>query len=255
MRKILALILLITISYTQSYSQISLEIGYYSMSKLKTKNFNDFHISDWELYGLGQNTGESRMLVPLSSKHFYKECQSIYFAFGFDISKRFSIVFDLPIIIDQEIIGVDVNIGGIFNFINNESFTLGTIAKLGYANRSFKLENLKIVEGYSKPLEIGDETYLDGFTLDAAFMGMSYNVGLTSRIYFIKNFFYLHGEIGYGGGIFGDIKFENIDLEIDDTRIVEPNETNNPAKLSPEIEQRGMYFSFGLGITMGSNCF
>lgn len=226
---------------------------------LQTSGFDDFHISDWERYGLkilNSSSAEGRVSVPLSSFQgsnltvgigaglYYGLTDGIDagadFQFGFGSANTFTFL-----------LGTDLKL------INGDKFKLGIMPKIGYASVSANVGTISLIRGYTNPVIITEGTFGNGDNLKVKIGGFATQVALTPS-FSLSDKIDLRTQIGYNFSFLGkaqikatkagstDSTQDGITINLESPAVVKTDGRNTQANVSPEAQVRGLTFSIGI---------
>ncbi len=225
------------------------EITYYgglNMNTISTQDFNNFHISDWETYGLGTSTSEGRVSIPLGDRDVAGENPGILLGATTPIGSGLNAIGEI-----QYGLGNVTYIGlftGVSYALIDGSFSLGITPKLGYISATADFGAIELIDGYTPPVIIPEGTFTNGDSLSMDMSGFAIQVGLTPSFQ-VSDQIGIFGQIGYGMSFVSDpvIKVnDEIEIPLTATGVVKDDFSGTQAGLNPEAGTSGLYFQMGI---------
>ncbi len=230
-------------------------------SPLETVDFVDFHVSDWEKYGLGG--AEGRVSLPLSERAYSGQAGGILLGIESEIQEGISVFAEGAVFVpsDDFIVG-ELSLGPRF-FKKASKATLSISPKIGYILGNVGFGKVNLIEGTTAPVILDEGTFNVGDEIRTDISALSY--GLTGKAdYSLGDKFGLYLEVGYKGGISDDAEVvtnpegnpENkTSIKLDSPAVVNPASPtdedypttgNNPMNMQPKIEVQGTTFQIGI---------
>jgi hypothetical protein len=221
------------------------------MQGINNQNMLDFHISDWQEFGLGSLEG--RVSVPLSERQL---SSSVFFNIGAEFAER--VTLDISIGFGK-INFVSGMLGGNYKFIKGEKFKLGINPKIGYASVTANMGEVAVIPGKTPPVIIGDNSFTVGDKIRVQTNGFLAQVGLVPE-YQVTERIGIRASIGYSYFLGGKAKVKittsdantgDVELVLTDRSIVKPNGTSQQYANEPKFGLTGLVFQ--LGVSYGLN--
>lgn len=256
-------ILLLALTYQPAaVAQGFFSIGFSSAPDINCEDFENFHVSDWQEFGLGMEQGEGRIAVPLRDKQYAGSTRGFFIGFGGNAAENFGVLFDMPFTFGNDIWGMDLMAGVRYDFLATDMFYVGLHPKFGYHFRSISFGHTHLLSGYTSPVVIPTHnsnsiytdrtTFVGGDHLKTVVHGIGYQVSLDIRFQ-LAGAMFIKAEIGYAGSSFGDMKLKvgGTKLRLDNPSVVKDDFTATPANINPEIEMGGLFFNAGFEFRFG----
>ena len=228
----------------QSFEKELLTVyGGISIIPVKAIDFEDFHISDWENYGLG--TSEGRVVVPLASN---TPGNSIGLNLGvnYELSEKLSALFEINysftgISITQILLGVN------YSFVQNETFSLGFVPKLGYSIASASFGAIEVLPNKTPPVILPEGTFYEGDELTMELSGLIAQLGLNANYAISSNigaFVNLNYGLAFGGS--GVLMASGLEIPMTANGVVKDDFTSTQAAIEPNAKIQGLGFTIGI---------
>jgi len=239
---------------------LSVYAGIYS-PPLETIDFENFHVSDWEQYGLGG--AEGRVSLPLSSKSFSGFAPGLTLGATAVLAENFSVFVELAgTLPDKDFFIGELSVGpGVV--ANVGRLRISMLPRVGYMLGQVDFGQVELIEGTTAPVILSEGTLNVGDDIRADIGAFSY--GISGKVDFgLGDVFGIYAEFGYKGGVsdkpeivtFTEGDYENRTvIPLDSPAIVAPvypwadnyqTRGNDPAYLAPDIKMQGVMIQIGL---------
>jgi hypothetical protein len=199
MRKNTLLLIVLFLISNMTYAQSIKIYGGLSTYGVSTTDFQDFHISDWENYGLksvNPSSSEGRVSVPLSEKIPSAINLGIFLGGAYSLSEKLDVVGELQYgLASTQYIGVFLGID--YNLIEKEKFSLGIKPMFGYIQASANFGEIEVINSYTPPVILPEGTFNVGETLTMSMNGLGLQAALTPK-YMVSEAIGIYASIGYG---------------------------------------------------------
>ena len=153
--------------------------GGISINSITTSEFQNFHLSDWEDYGLGGSEG--RVSIPLGDKDPAGTNLSFLGGGISPLSDNLNAIVEFQIGLGN-ISYTALYVGVTYNLINGESFKLGITPKAGYTLATADFGEIELISGYTPPVIIPEGTFTNGDKLTMDMTGVGVQIGITPSI-------------------------------------------------------------------------
>ena len=245
--KVITLIFLLATFLVKSQSlfdkgQLTYFIGAKTVP-LKTNDFEDFHISDWESFGLGPQEG--RVFVPLASS---EPKNSI----GIVLGANYAFTEKIEGLIEFSYAPGDFNttqllFGANYFFFTKDKFRFGYSGKIGYGTASSNFGEIEILPGKTPPVILSEGTFNEGDDLRMEISTTTIFLGFTSN-YTINEKIGLFTNLGYALSIGSKAVIEASETEIplNSSGIVKPDGSSTQANINPSVKIQGIDLSVGI---------
>jgi len=256
MNKIISIVFVVTSLYGQAFdiSKVTYYGGIHS-NNISTSGFANFHLSDWETYGLkndNSSNAEGRVNVPLGDKDITGNIMGIYFGSEYPMTNRINSLVELQVGLGKvtygaAFLGIEVNV------IKKDKFSLGIMPKIGGGIVSADFGSISLIDGYQAPVIIPEGTFTDGDSLSMEIIGTAFQIGITPS-YKINDKISITGQAGYSISSISEstIKVnDEVEIPLDATGVVKVDYTGTHADLNPTADTGGIYFQFGIRYKMG----
>jgi len=249
--KVLSLAILLLSMLTMNAQLENLKIyGGVNVAGSSSTDFTNFHISDWENYGLvsvDPSSNEGRVAVNLKEMEAASVSAGIFVGADYSLSKRFSAIGEVQYSlsgISQLGVGLGIN----FKVISGEKFSLGLTPKIGYNTGSVDLGKISIIGEYTPPVILPEGTFDEGDKLSMKFSGIFSSIGISPE-------FKITDKVGIRSFIGYNISFSKSDgvecndvlLPMDARGVVKDDLSSAQAGITPSVSNTG--FSLQLGIS------
>ena len=223
--------------------------GGLNMNGTSSKDFDNFHISDWQNYGLLSQDPESeegRVAVNLSDKKPKSMTTGIHFGIGFAITKKLDVELELQ----KGFSGVEYT--GIFasvnyDFYQKKRFKLGANAKIGMVSAKADFGTISLLPNYTPPVILPEGTFDNGDQLEMQMSGLGVSIGLTPE-YKIANHFSIRGLVGYQFSFASDptLEVNGLSLPMSAKGVVKNDYSATQAGINPTFNVSGINLQLGL---------
>ena len=224
--------------------------GGISINSITTSEFQNFHLSDWEDYGLGGSEG--RVSIPLGDKDPAGTNLSFLGGGISPLSDNLNAIVEFQIGLGN-ISYTALYVGVTYNLINGESFKLGITPKAGYSLATADFGEIELISGYTPPVIIPEGTFTNGDKLTMDMTGVGVQIGITPSIK-INDQIGILVQAGYELSFASDpVIMVNDDIEIPMTAIgvVKDDLSGTQAGINPSAETGGVFFQFGISYKLG----
>lgn len=241
---LLGLILIcFSIGYSQSFEKFDTYFGI-SSTNVSTTDFKNFHISDWEAYGLG--SGEGRVAVPLGDNDIAGQNLSILVGGISPLYSRIDAIVEGHVGLGS--ISYIAGFAGInLKLINGESFKLGITPKFGYTSVLADFGTVEVLPGKTPPVILSEGKFNVGDKLSMDLSGLGINIGATASLHITKSIGIIVSA-GYQLSFAGDpkIKAGEINIPMDSDGVVKNDFSSSQAGLNPTASVSGISFQAGI---------
>jgi len=232
----------------QSFETIDVYGGASSITITST-DFNNFHISDWERYGLG--THEGRVAVPLGDNDIAGQ------NFNFLIGASSPLISRVDLLGEAHVRLGDVSYNAFFlganlNILNNDRFKFSFTPKLGYIMSTANFGNIEVLPSKMPPVILSEGTFYEGDTLSMDLTGLGAQIALTATL-FINETIGITAQVGQGISFIEDPKIVvnssiggKTEIPMESPGVVKDDFSSTQAGLDPEASTNGLIFQFGL---------
>jgi hypothetical protein len=204
MKKIIILLSLIIFCFTtNAQNKVG---GKFFIGIIKTPqntgvNFIDFDVSDYLRF---PPPDDARAHIPLGEKDLSSPNWGLNLGVIAPINKQFDFLLDFQFSFGNSYNGLFL-FGSTFNVVNNNYFTFGPTAKIGFAYTKIYLGKVSVDNANAVVTAEGD--FYDGDNMSASVFGFAYQVGFTGTCKLNKKLS-LFGQFGLGGAIMGLMSIE-----------------------------------------------
>jgi|TARA_Y100000310_G_scaffold141281_1_gene140702 hypothetical protein len=224
--------------------------GGISINSITTSEFQNFHLSDWEDYGLGGSEG--RVSIPLGDKDPAGTNLSFLGGGISPLSDNLNAIVEFQIGLG-DISYTALYVGVTYNLINGESFKLGITPKAGYTLATADFGEIELISGYTPPVIIPEGTFTNGDKLTMDMTGVGVQIGITPSIK-INDQIGILVQAGYELSFASDpviMVNDEIEIPMTATGVVKADGSGTQAGLNPTAETGGMCFQFGISYKLG----
>ena len=218
--------------------------GGVSILPVKTVDFEDFHISDWENYGLG--TSEGRVLVPLETNKPKSMSIGVLLGANYELSEKLNALLEINyavsgISITQALVGIN------YSLVDNDKISLGFTPKVGYTIASAEFGAIEVLPNKTPPVILPEGTFYEGDLLTMEMAGINVQLGfnakykITEQIGAFANVYY-----GLSFGSEGALMASGLEIPMTANGVVKNDLTSTQAGISPNVKIQGL--GFGLGV-------
>jgi hypothetical protein len=150
----------------------------------------------------------------------------------------------------KNVFGVDILVGGTYNFITKGKISLGVTPKIGYSLRQISLGAVTEIRG-TPPVVGAGGSFNVGDVLATNVSGFAYGLGFTG-VYQVSEKIGVRFNLGYQGASLGKPKLQvtpkgggtSFDLDLQSPDIVEMS-NRNAANIDPKVKLNGLSLSVG----------
>ena len=217
---------------------------------IETSDFNNFHISDWETYGLkseSSSSAEGRLNVPLADKDPGGSNLNLLLGAISQVSNNLDGLAEVQVGLG-DLTYVSLYVGANYKLINSGKFSLGITPKVGYTSATADFGAIELISNYTAPVIIDEGRFTNGDSLTMDLSGAGIQLGITPSIK-INNSLGLYLQAGY------DLSFaskpvikvnEEIEIPMNSNAVVRTDLTGTQADLSPDAKIGGLLFQLGI---------
>lgn len=229
--------------------------GGISMNSITTSEFENFHISDWQSYGLlSENpySSEGRVSIPLGDKDPAGSNLSFLGGVISPLSDNLNAIVEFQMGLG-DVSYTGLYLGVTYNLINGKSFKLGITPKAGYSMATADFGEIELISGYTPPVIITEGTFTNGDKLTMDMSGVGVQIGITPSIK-INDQIGILVQAGYELSFASDpVIMVNDDIEIPMTAtgVVKDNLSGTQAGINPSAATGGVFFQFGISYKLG----
>lgn len=241
----LIIMLFSKLASSQSFFETG-ELTYYLGAKtvpLQTRDFEDFHISDWEGFGLGSQEG--RVSVPLANS----EPES---SIGVTIGAMYGFTEKTDILAELTLgfggfSTTQLLFGANYYFYVKEKLRFGYSGKVGFGRGRSNFGEIEVLPGKTPPVILSEGTFNEGDDLKIELSTTTINLGLTSQYRFNKKIgFFASAGYVFSFGSKAVLKANETEIPLNSNGIVKPNGTSAQANINPTANIQGIDLSFGV---------
>jgi hypothetical protein len=216
-------------------------------------DFVNFHISDWENYGLLANDPsslEGRVAVNLTDVEPGFINLGIFVGADYSLSDKLSALGEIQYNLSG-ISNLGINAGVTYNWTNSEKIRQGLSLRLGYNTGSADLGTVSVIENYTPPVVLTEGTFDDGDALSMEFSGLVIGFGLSTDIK-ISDKIGLRIEPGYQLGFMSSdgLIAGGVAVPMSSAAVVQPDGQNTQAGILPDISSSGAYIKLGVSYNL-----
>ena len=224
--------------------------GGINMNSITTSEFENFHISDWQNYGIGG--AEGRVSIPLRDKDPAGSNMNLLVGASLPISDKLNALAEFQMGLGS-VSYTAVYLGGTFNLINGEKFKLGITPKVGYTLATADFGEIELISGYVPPVIIPEGTFTNGDELTMDMSGVGVQIGITPSLK-INDKIGILVQAGYELSFASDpviMVNDEIEIPMTATGVVKTDGSATQAGLNPAAETGGTFFQFGISYKLG----
>ena len=209
-----------------------------------TSDFTNFHISDWEQYGL--ESSEGRVAVPLGDNDIAGPNLNILVGAYTPLLNKLDGFAEAQVGVG-DISYVAGFLGVNFRFIDGESFSLGLTPKIGFASAQADFGAIELLPNKTPPVILSEGTFNVGDSLTMDISGAAIGIGLTPRIQ-LTDAIGLTSFVGFQQSITSDpeIKAGHIELPMTSNGVVKADGSSTQAGLDPTANSTGFIWQVGI---------
>lgn len=241
--------------------------GGLSVGSVKTTDFNNFCISDWEKYGLlskNASSQEGRVIVGLKeSEDKYKYSGMKIGAFigaDKDIFENGQALVEFQYNMGTNFSMMGISLGLNYDLVNGENFKLGITPKIGYSIGSVDLGlitstyivyNDGTSKKYTDPVIITEGSFAAGDKIKTDIGSLVASFGVTPS-YKLTDKLGLRAFIGMGFGIGGSSKITvqtskgDVNIDMTSKAVVQYGTGSTQAGFTPSVSPSGLILQIGL---------
>lgn len=222
-------------------------------SGIVSEDFKDFHISDWQKYGLkilNPSSNEGRVAVKLSKEKPASQILGIGLGANYLFSDRLQTTVELQGGYSKISFGAAL-VGFKLDLIKSDNFALGVSPKIGYTLAKVDLGEVKLIDNYVAPVILDEGRFTNGDKLEMEIEGALGLISLVPQIKLNENF-YFYGSISYQISFSDNSKLKAGDTEIPmkSPAVVKPDFYANPANIEPSVSLTGLNIILGVAINL-----
>ena len=243
LKNIIYLVFVITFCNAQKFEDFTL-YGGLSGVNVTTSDFSNFHVSDWERFGL--DATEGRVAVPLGDNDIAGPNLNILVGAYSPLLNKLDGFAEAQVGVG-DVSYVAVFLGVDFKFLDGESFSLGLTPKFGYTSAQADFGAIELLPGKTPPVVLSEGTFNVGDSLTMDMSGAALGIGITPRVQ-LTNEIGLTSFVGFQQSITSDPALKAGDLEIpmSSNGVVKPDGSSNQAGLDPSANSTGFIWQFGI---------
>lgn len=254
MKKILILFFLVLIvPKMDAQNKVSI-YGGLNLTGVSVNEFENFHISDWENYGLlslDPNSAEGRVAVNLANK------KPSSLTVGAVLGLFYSLAPKLDALVEVQITFSRVEykaafVGIKYDLVSTEKFTLGITPKIGFTLATANFGEISLIPGYTPPVILREGTFTNGDTLKMDISGLAASLNLTPMLKFSDKFG-LYANLGYQISFAGDPALKassasgtDVDIPMTAKGVVKSDLSATQAGIKPSILPTGLSIHLGI---------
>lgn len=256
MKKIFLLFsLVILISKIDAQSNITLYVGG-NLTGVNVTDFQNFHISDWQNYGLkvlNPGSAEGRVAVNLADKKPSSITMGAVVGLFYNLAPKLDGLVEAQITFS----GVEYKaafIGIKYDIVSSEKFTLGITPKIGYTLATANFGEVSLIQGYTPPVILPEGTFTNGDKLKMDINGFAASLNLTPKL-MINEKIGLFANLGYQISFAGDPALKatsnsgtDVDIPMSAKGVVKSNLYATQAGIKPSILPTGLAIHLGVAI-------
>ena len=230
------------------YAQLNL-YGGVQTQQASSSDFVNFHISDWENYGLLANdpfSAEGRVAVNLVDVEPGFINLGVFLGADYSFSDKISVLGEVQYNLSG-VSNLGINLGGTYNWLNSEKMRQGLSIRAGYNTGSADLGTISVIDGYTPPVVLPEGTFFDGDALSMEFSGVVVGFGLSTD-FKITESISLRVEPGYQLGFMSSdgLLAGGVAIPMTSPGVVQTDGQATQAGISPDISTSGAYIKLGV---------
>lgn len=216
-------------------------------------DFVNFHISDWENYGLlavDPSSQEGRVAVNLTDVEPGFINLGIFVGADYSLTDKLSALGEIQYNLSG-ISNLGINAGVTYNWANSEKIRQGLSLRLGYNMGSADLGTVSLIDNYTPPVILPEGTFNEGDALSMEFSGLVIGFGLSTDIK-ISDKIGLRIEPGYQLGFMSSdgLLAGGVAVPMSSPAVVQTDGLNTQAGILPDISSSGAYIKLGLSYNL-----
>jgi hypothetical protein len=249
MRTICNILIMITLLASFALGQ-SIYGGINTM-QFQTADFVNFHISDWEQYGLLSEDPyslEGRVAIPLGNNDISGENFGLFLGLSSPVNNMIDALIEGQVTINKKMQYYGIYAGGNVKILNTKLLKFGIAPKIGYAFGFADFGTVKQVSGYTDPVILEEGTFYEGDSISMEFTGIGAQIALVPEIS-LPGGLGLFGQFGYQLSFAKDpiIKVgEETELSMESAALVKDDYSSTQAGISPLAAAGGYFIQVGL---------
>jgi len=214
-----------------------------------SSDFVNFHISDWENYGLlaiDPSSAEGRVAVNLTDVEPGFINLGVFVGADYSLSEKLSALAEIQFNLSG-ISNLGINAGITYNWLNSEKIRQGLSLRLGYNVGSADLGTVSVIENYTPPVILPEGIFDDGDDLTMEFSGLVIGFGLSTD-FKISEKIGLRIEPGYQLGFMSSdgLTAGGVIIPMSSPAVVQTDGLNTQAGILPDISSSGAYIKLGI---------
>ncbi len=254
MKNIFILFLLVLlVSKVDAQNKLSV-YGGLNLAGISVTDFVNFHISDWQNYGLKSTDPtslEGRVAVNLADK------KPSSLTIGGVLGVYYYLAPKLDALVEAQATFSGVTylaafVGLKYDIVSTESFTLGITPKIGYTLATADFGEVSLIRGYTPPVILPEGTFTNGDKLKMDVKGLAGSLNLTPA-FKINEKVRIFANLGYQISFAGDpaLKATNstgteVDIPMTARGVVKNNYSATQAGLKPSVLPSGVAIHLGI---------
>ncbi|MAI86672.1 MAG: hypothetical protein CMF99_05870 [Candidatus Marinimicrobia bacterium] len=242
-RNIFYFVFVITFCNAQLFEDYTV-YGGLSGVNITTSDFTNFHVSDWEQFGL--DGLEGRVAVPLGDNDIAGPNLNVLVGAYSPLLNRLDGFAEAQVGVG-DVSYVAVFLGVDFKVMDGASFSLGLTPKFGYSSAQADFGAIELLPGKTPPVVLSEGTFNVGDSLTMDMSGVALGFGLTPRIQ-LTDEIGLTSFIGFQQSITADpaIKAGDIEIPMSSNGVVKSDGSSVQAGLEPTANSTGFTWQFGI---------
>ncbi len=248
---------MIVILFAVAYSFSQSVYGGINMMQFQTSDFENFHISDWEEYGLLSEDPyslEGRVAIPLGDNDIAGEKYGFFLGLSSPVNNLVDAIVEGQGTINKNMQYYALYAGANVKLLNTKMLKFGIAPKLGYTFGLADFGTVKQVSGYTDPVILSEGTFFEGDSISMEFKGFGAQINVIPEIIFPGGFG-LYGQFGYQISFAMDpiIKVgDDIELSMESDALVKDDYSSTQAGISPLAGAGGYFVQIGIKFNLGS---
>ena len=218
-RNIFYFVFVITFCNAQLFEDYTV-YGGLSGVNITTSDFTNFHVSDWQTWGLEESEG--RVADPLGDNDIAGPNLNVLVGAYSPLLNRLDGFAEAQVGVG-DVSYVAVFLGVDFKFMDGASYSLGLTPKFGYSSAQADFGSIELLPGKTPPVELSEGTFNVGDSLTMDMSGAALGIGLTPRIQ-LTDAIGITSFIGFQQSITSDpaIKAGDIEIPMSSSGVVKP---------------------------------
>lgn len=217
-----------------------------------SEDFVNFHISDWQDYGLkltNPYSAEGRVAIPLGEYDPAGGNPGVFLGISVPVNSQMDALLEVQATIGDFLYG-GIYVGANYKFINTSFLKVGLTPKIGY-NVGMAIGEIELINGYTPPVILDEGTFTNGDSLTMELSGIGLQIALTPEIQL--GGLSVFAQAGYQLSFVSNAIIKvNDDLEIpmESLGVVKDNYSAAQAGLSPVAAAGGLFIQLGVSFNL-----